>query len=467
MRLLTFCACLALLCTTTVNSETHFGDVRRRSIKRLSNASNGTPVINVDQNPTGVLNATAWSLIYTYPLAIFASWAGGVLRNHTVNTIFHQTNLASPGDPGVIKPNVDTLYSRVVLDLSKSDVVLTVPNITDGRYWVYPVYDPFGNNQAETGVVNGNKAGNYLIRRADDVFVPPGYSNDTRTFNSSAYQGVVNLPGSCGTLTLTGQHQTCPIPPTTGPQQLSSWHTRRPSQQLQFAARIIPYTQPQIYSERYRVASILSSAGLYDGHYQPPANLNLTLAAVIANASITADVENPSIFVHRAMTGSFYVALAGYQRQTVRQTLYPGYKSLGFTSQFQLEPNQSLLVTFSGKPKLQSSGFWSLTVYGADQYLIANELNRFEVGDRTYNLTYPYGDNIYGPNANSSRDGCFQILVQPANMRPPANWTNNWLPTNKTFSWITRWYVPDAATTNGSYVSKGGECDRHQGLGMK
>ncbi len=82
----------------------------------------------------------AWK--YTYPLAIFASWAGGVLRNHTVNTIFHQTNLASPGDPGVIKPNVDTLYSRVVLDLSKSDVVLTVPNITDGRYWVYPVYDP-------------------------------------------------------------------------------------------------------------------------------------------------------------------------------------------------------------------------------------------------------------------------------------------------------------------------------------
>jgi hypothetical protein len=242
-----------------------------------------------------------------------------------------------------------------------------------------------------------------------------------------------------------------------------------PSLQLQFAARIIPFTQPQIYSERYRVASILSSAGLYDGHYQPPANLNLTLAAVIANASITADVENPSHIRSQgndwqlsipSYQGNFgthyasaaYVALAGYQQQSVRQTLYPGYKSLGFTSQFQLEPNQSLLVTFSGKPKLQSSGFWSLTVYGADQYLVANELNRFEVGDRTYNLTYPDGEYIYGPNANSSRDRSFQILVQPANIRPPANWTNNWLPTNETFSWITRWYVPDAAMTNGSYV---------------
>lgn len=65
-----------------------------------------------------------------------------MLRNVPVNTIFHQRELASPDDPGVIKPNIDTLYSRVVLDLSNNDVVLTVPNITDGRYWVYPVYDP-------------------------------------------------------------------------------------------------------------------------------------------------------------------------------------------------------------------------------------------------------------------------------------------------------------------------------------
>ena len=64
-----------------------------------------------------------------------------MLGTVSVNQIFHQRNLASVGDPGVIKPNVDTLYSRVVLDLSKQDVVLTVPNITDGRYWNYPVID--------------------------------------------------------------------------------------------------------------------------------------------------------------------------------------------------------------------------------------------------------------------------------------------------------------------------------------
>lgn len=78
---------------------------------------------------------------YTYPLYIFANFAGTVLRNVSVNHIFHQRNIASPDNPGVIKPNVDTLYSRVVLDLSQNDVVLTVPNITDNIYWNYPVID--------------------------------------------------------------------------------------------------------------------------------------------------------------------------------------------------------------------------------------------------------------------------------------------------------------------------------------
>lgn len=78
---------------------------------------------------------------YTDPLYIFANFAGTVLRNISVNNICHQRNLASPDNPGVIKPNVDTLYSRVGLDLSQSDVVLTVPNITVGRYWNYPVID--------------------------------------------------------------------------------------------------------------------------------------------------------------------------------------------------------------------------------------------------------------------------------------------------------------------------------------
>jgi len=38
---------------------------------------------------------------------------------------------------------VDTVYSRAVLDLSQHDIELIVPNVTEpNRYWNYPIYDP-------------------------------------------------------------------------------------------------------------------------------------------------------------------------------------------------------------------------------------------------------------------------------------------------------------------------------------
>ena len=137
-----------------------------------------------------------------------------------------------------------------------------------------------------------------------------------------------------------------------------------------------------------------------------------------------------------------YVAIAGYQQQTIRQTLYPGFRSVGFTSVFTLQPDQSLLLTFSGKPKLTAPGFWSLSDYGADQNLIPNLLEPYEVGDRTYSLTYQVGSgDVYGPQANASHDGPFQNLVQPANTLPPRNWPSNWLPAETTFSWLSEFVV--------------------------
>ena len=51
--------------------------------------------------------------------------------------------------------------------------------------------------------MNNNQPGKYLIRRADDTFVPAGFENgsvDTKTTNPSTYQGIVNLPTTYGTM---------------------------------------------------------------------------------------------------------------------------------------------------------------------------------------------------------------------------------------------------------------------------
>ncbi|EGP87363.1 uncharacterized protein MYCGRDRAFT_93564 [Zymoseptoria tritici IPO323] len=218
------------------------------------------------------------------------------------------------------------------------------------------------------------------------------------------------------------------------------------AQQLEFAARSVPYTQAVAYSDRFRVASILSQAGLYNGHYHQPAEVNLISAGAIANSSVTLQRQTSDAIQQQgngwtlqrdAYQGNYgtkyatsaYVALEGYQQLTQHQALYPEFEGRGFSSVFHLEPNASLLVTFSRKPQLKEAGFWILTAYGANQYLIANVLDRYVVSDRTSSLTFQdSGKMVYGPDADEQEDGAFEILLQPADLPPPKNWTSNWLP---------------------------------------
>ena len=341
----------------------------------------------------------------------------------------------------------------------------------------------FGNVIAELGNLNNVLPGQYLIRRADDVLTEPGVVLAKDGDNVvSPYQGYVNLPTTYGTMLIrlfVKQNTTEDLNILHSYQNASSLTeiprtiTRAASPSgnvtslgpngsllgistleklLQFAASFTPYNQPENYTDRARVAGILGAAGIYDGHYHPLSSINLTQAAVIANASITADINNPSHI--RNFTNGWelsipeyqgnygenyapraYIAINGYQQQTVLQTLYPGYKNIGFSSNFALEANESLLLTFSKKPVLKPSGFWSLSIYGADQYLIKNPLSRFSISDRSTNLTYQNtGEKVNG--GNSTADGPFQVLIQNANVTPPANWTGNWLPGAQSFSFI-------------------------------
>ena len=125
-----------------------------------------------------------------------------------VNTINNQAQLASLGTAAVVKPNEDTIYSRVIVDMSQGDLELTVPEITD-RFSIYPFCDTyvlcihpsptvtdeksFGNNFANISPVNASKPGVYLVRRADHALVKPGLRLTVpKTY--SKHQGIVKCP---------------------------------------------------------------------------------------------------------------------------------------------------------------------------------------------------------------------------------------------------------------------------------
>lgn len=104
------------------------------------------------------------------------------------------------------------------------------------------------------------------------------------------------------------------------------------------------------------------------------------------------------------------------------EAIYPQYISSGIAD-FSLKANESYIFTFSsGKPLV--NGFWSLTAYNTSGFLIPNENNIFALGDRS-DLTYPDGQFVY---RNTERNDPFSILIQPADLTPPLNWTSNWLP---------------------------------------
>jgi hypothetical protein len=77
-------------------------------------------------------------------------------------------------------------------------------------------------------------------------------------------------------------------------------------------------------------------------------------------------------------------------------------------------------VTFFGKP--QVNGFWSLTAYGADVFLVPNELDKYSVGDRSA-ITYQDGSLVYGGSGGSGDSNKpFEILLQSTDVIPPSNY---------------------------------------------
>jgi len=167
------------------------------------------------------------------------------------------------------------------------------------------------------------------------------------------------------------------------------------------------------------------------------------------------------------MQGNFYTnyacrayrAIGGYLGLVQSENLFITNKNNNLT----LAANSSYLFTFSGKPPIKSIGFWSLTVYGAQLYLVPNSLGRYEIGDRSPDLRFESGGLVNpdvsgnGPapvNGTATPDGTFRILLQPADILPPSNWTGNWLPApagGGKLLYSIRFYAPAAAFTDGGY----------------
>lgn len=408
------------------------------------------------------------------------------------NTVYRGEALATAKERHLVRPNVDTLYSTIFYDLAKTNLEFTVPDITD-RYWCFPFYDLYGNNFANISSLEGRKAGKYLLRLVDDNFgihsenIPDGYLAcvDSPTPYGIALIRILVNDYEDDMAQVVEQQKKISLKPT-----LRAGNTDIPTLDLSIFMRAMkenasqaiavmnllatfaPYNKPKVIGDRQWVENMLKWAGIFDGRFEQPAGTDLALAVMDANASaynirrlagMTDHLGNGWTKTADHILGDYgsnynarhIVSIRGYLALTSDQAFYPVYSGGNPAIPYSLEirPHEAYLVTFSSRPQLKHTGFWSLTVYDGDGYLIPNELDRYVLGNRSALLSDD-GDLLY-PCNDLEEDKSFQILLQPADIPPPKRWTPNWIPApakGGTLSFSMRFYGAMDSMLNGDWI---------------
>ncbi|KAK6984831.1 DUF1254-like protein [Favolaschia claudopus] len=440
---------------------------------------------------TSAQNATVESLVYAFPLAPYVSFANSSSTTNTsdgfvTNTFAHATTLANASFHTIIFPNTDTLYSTALLDLSAGDVVVTMPEREPGRFYVLPFYDLYGNNICSIGTVTNSTAGKYRIR-----YRPSNAGCDLTSDESDMYAGAISLPTVYGAILLRievfnssdVEHIVSSIQPRfaltplntpcSGAPPLTSAllndnldSTNRPLYLMQLLSRVALYNPAEEPSDAARITATLEAAGtsLASRSYTQPAGVDLAAAYTTALALVQQVSTNPAYLLPLdsdgvwkttppSLAGDFhthydvraFIGLAGYLLLNSTQAIYPAY-----TPAQEFFANQTYSVEFFGKPDVE--GFWSLTVYDGEGYLIPNALDRSSLGDRA-NLTYPDGTLVYG-NGDDTDSRSFYMLLQSTDVEVASKWESNWLPTpadGAKFLFNLRFYGPTLSLTDGTH----------------
>lgn len=124
-------------------------------------------------------------------------------------------------------------------------------------------------------------------------------------------------------------------------------------------------------------------------------------------------------YTYRAM-----VALVGLGANTVDVAIYP--KTIVDETGAVLTGEKTYVLHFDSLPCTQESGFWSVTAYGSDDFLIDNPIDRYCINDRSAFVL--------------NEDGSLDIALSK---EQPEN-TDNWLPVSEgEFHLFLRIYLPD------------------------
>ncbi len=398
-----------------------------------------------------------------------------------------QTNVAQPGGKrapmgrfvhmpaypdhtfrDVVRPNADTLYSTLWYDVGTEPLLLTLPDTGD-RYHVVPFMDMFTDVYATLGTrTNGNGGGRFAV-------VGPRWKGELP-------HGVRAIVSPTEVGWIIGRIQ------TNGASDYETVHKIQAGLQADPLSGAVPgaspvdpsidmHTPPPEQVERMDASAFFGLFAELLKRNPPhaadvPMLLRLERLGIVAGLSFDLALADPA--VQRALARAKPDAHQRILRQgaTLRQirngwvmptrmvgTYGNDYLQRAFTAWSGLGalPNDEAIyprpvTDADGNPYTGASryvlhfdkaqlppadAFWSLTMYGEDQFFSANPIHRFAIGDRDP-LAY-------------SADGSLDLYIQKDS--PDANKESNWLPAPAgPFTMSLRLYLPRAQALDGRWT---------------
>lgn len=335
-----------------------------------------------------------------------------------VNRFAHFRAYPSADARDVVRINFDTLYSVAWLDLRDEPLVLTVPNAPD-RYHLTPLLDMWSDVFAVPGTRTTAGVGrDYLVvGPAWSGEVPSGLSvlrsptpvawviGRTQTNGPADYPAVHAVQDQYGLVPLSGWQQagraplpTLPIDPEVDavtPPQKQVWSMDGQSFFGRFAELLGEH--PPHYND-YPILARIERLGLRLGAPFAPSD---EVAAVLDDGVDAAKVDIVSAITDGTIgiesnhwqwmqqgAGSYgtdyrqraMVAFAGLGCNLCDDALYPNAAVDG--DGFPLTGKHRYALRFAAGQLPPADAFWSLTMYDANGFQVANPIDRFAIGDR-------------------------------------------------------------------------------------
>jgi hypothetical protein len=371
----------------------------------------------------------------------------------------------------VVRPNFDTLYSSAWLDLTKEPMIVSVPK-TRGRYYLLPMLDMWTDVFASPGWrTTGTAAGAFAV-------TPPGFTDSlpagvtridaptpyvwiigrTKTDGPSDYDAVHAMQAGYKITPLSqwGKaaepvfgHVDPDVDMKTPPK--TAVDTMPAGKFFAYAAEILKSQPPHITDQP--ILALMQRIGIERGKSFDIDKLDPAIKAGLENvpedalklmawktASLARVVNGWSMNTDTmGVYGNYYLKRAivtqvGLGANLPEDAIYP--LNLADDTGKPLDGANAYTLHFEKGDAPPANAFWSITLYDAHGYQVANDLNRFALSS-----WMPFK---YNP------DGSLDLYVQ--NDRPGADKEANWLPAPKgPFNLTMRIYAPKSEALTGKW----------------